>query len=327
MFKQCRVSVNRVASASVSKTAARGFFKIVHPEMRGYRTLFGQNPTEVKPGIRLNIPIIHHMRLCDMREGLIPIHSLNAYTKDNVPVTISGALFYQIVDANKAIFSVQDVLSSTESLGMSAARSVIGRFEYDEINGDRNQINKALTEAVHVSCNPWGVVCGRFEIQDFKPQNEHVKRQLELQMEEERKRRANELNTQAIIRTAEGAKSAAVLKSEGELIAARNSAEARYIELVKIADGHKYQLEQEASAKALLVTAIMKAVDPENKSSADVTARLVTDYLMEMNRIDNLRAIANGPNNNSYVLPADLGGMFMAAKRLLDITPGQPLFT
>lgn len=318
MFRVSRVSVGKIINV---KAPTRGFFKIIHPEIRGYRTLFGQNPVEMKPGIRLNLPFVHNMRLCDTRECLIPIHSLNAYTKDNVPVTISGALFYQVVDSYKAIFGVQDYVTSVESLGMSAARSVIGRFDYDQINEDRNQINKALTESVHSSCDPWGIICGRFEIQDFKPQNEHVKRQLELQMEEERKRRANELNTQALITTAEGAKRAAVLKSEGELIATKNEAEARYFELVKIADGKKYQLEQEAAAKAILVTAIINAVDPEKTLTGEKLASLVTDYLMEMNRIDNLRAVANGPNNTTYVLPADLGGMFLAAKRLLDATP------
>jgi len=41
-------------------------------------------------------------------------------------------------------------------------------------------------------------------LQDFGPMNDSVARQLEKQMEAERARRENELNTQAKVRTSEG---------------------------------------------------------------------------------------------------------------------------
>lgn len=117
-----------------------------------------------------------------MREGTIRIKELHAYTKDNVPVTITGTLFYRVVNSYKACFNVQDYLDSTTQLGTrsdlsfgrsqlcltlvfySAARSVMGQFDYDDINSDRNSINQSLAKTIHESADNWGLSCMCFEL-------------------------------------------------------------------------------------------------------------------------------------------------------------------
>jgi len=105
----------------------RNFFKIIHAGTEGQRLFFGQNPQLMTPGIWLNIPLIHTVKVVDMRESSLWVSSLNAYTKDNVPVTISGSLFYRVFNSNKACFSVQEYMNAINSLGTSAARSIIGK--------------------------------------------------------------------------------------------------------------------------------------------------------------------------------------------------------
>jgi regulator of protease activity HflC (stomatin/prohibitin superfamily) len=109
-----------------------------------------------------------------MREGNVPIEALKAYTKDNVPVFITGTLFYQVRDSYKACFEAQNVIRQVHQVGTSAARSIIGTMDYDEIIADRNTINKRLTEKIGTVCANWGVDCTKFEIQDFNPQNRDV---------------------------------------------------------------------------------------------------------------------------------------------------------
>lgn len=67
-----------------------------------------------------------------------------------------------------------------------------------------------------VSCHSqkWGIECTRFEIQDFRPSNREVEKQLELQMQAERERRKQILDTQALVNVAEGHKQRAILESE-----------------------------------------------------------------------------------------------------------------
>lgn len=64
-------------------------------------------------------------------------------------------------------------------------------------------------------CQKWGVDCTRFEIQNFKPHNREVEKQLELQMQAERERRKQLLDTQALVNVAEGQKERIILESEG----------------------------------------------------------------------------------------------------------------
>lgn len=61
----------------------------------------------------------------------------------------------------------------------------------------------------------WGVDCTRFEIQNFRPSNRDVEKQLELQMAAERERRKKILDTQALVNVAEGHKQRVILESEG----------------------------------------------------------------------------------------------------------------
>ena len=132
------------------------------------------------------------------------VDNMKAYTKDNVPVHASGTIFGKIVDAEKAAYEVSDVWSSVQAVGSSYARTIIGRFEYDKIISERNLLNEELMIVIGDSISNWGVQCTRFELQDFGPMNDSVARQLEKQMEAERARRENELNTLAKVRTSEG---------------------------------------------------------------------------------------------------------------------------
>ena len=220
-----------------SKIPKRGFFTVIDQATTAYRQCLGMNRVELKPGIRFNVPFIHDIRVVDMREGNISVKHLNAYTKDNVPVTLSGTLFYKVFDAEKVCFGVQNFSESVRSVGESTVRSVVGNFEYDKIISDRNTITQQLNTTIANSIKNWGVDCTRFEIQEFKPQNVNVAHQLELQMEAERKRRQNVLITEAEIKTSDGKRQSTILASEGELVAKKN-----------VADANKYTLDTETEA-------------------------------------------------------------------------------
>lgn len=96
-------------------------------------------------------------------------------------------------------------------------RSVLGTFSYDQVIADRNGLNQRLNAVIGDSVHAWGVECTRFEIQSFTPANREVERQLELQMEAERNRRKQLLDTQAQINVAEGHKQRVILESEGHV--------------------------------------------------------------------------------------------------------------
>ena len=215
----------------------RKIFTVVNQGEFCYRELLGSNRVLLEPGLRIKLPILHKIHRVDMRENGSTISGINAFTKDNVPVILSGTLFYKVFDPELACFGIDDYKTSVLAVGESATRSIIGRFEYDHIIRERNDINKELISVIGDSISNWGLNCTRFEIQDFNPQNHDIQKQLEKQLEEERKRRANELENLAKINTAETVKKEIILASEAEAISIKNKA-----------DAEKYAIEMKTQA-------------------------------------------------------------------------------
>lgn len=285
------------------KTQTRGFLRVIDQAQLGYRQFLGMNRVRLPPGLCLKLPLFHDLRIVDMREGGIDVgkgEKLGSYTKDNVPVHVSGTLFFKVIDAEKACFEVQNYKSAIAQVGTSAARSIVGKFKYDEIISDRNMINKQLRETIGTSTEKWGIECSRFEIQSFEPQSKEVAHQLELQMQSEREKRKNENDTLANIRTAEGKKLAAINQSEGEKQAIEN-----------LADADRYAIDQKTEAMKNQLDQMAELFGGDHNKAAN--------YLLAMKQVENMKAIANGPNNKIYFVPDKSGGLIPTAQMIADM--------
>jgi regulator of protease activity HflC (stomatin/prohibitin superfamily) len=262
----------------------RNLFTIINQQESAFREYLGQNRIKLEPGIHLRLPFFHTIKKVEMREMRQPIDRIVAYTNDNVPVLVSGSLFYKINDAQKACYEVVNFYDAIYAVGISAMRAVIGQFEYDEIVRERAEINKSLNKNIGTSIDKWGIECTNFEVSNFEPQNIEIARQLELQMEAERKRRENELNTQAIIRSAEGTKQTNILVSEGEFIKKQNEANAL-----------KYTVEIETSILSQQIQEIAKQFNGNTKFAAE--------FLLEKERLKHLQQLAKTDNKVYFVDP------------------------
>lgn len=257
----------------------RTFITVINQGFEGQRLFLGGNPKKLRPGIHLNLPVVHQLAKVDMRESSHHIDSMIAFTSDNVPVKLTGSLFYQVLDSYKACYNVSWYKDNIGNIGTSAMRSIIGTFEYDEIIGDRNKINKALCETIGDGIKKWGIECTRFEVQRVEPSNQDIQRQLEQQLEAERARRKQLLDTEAAVNVAEGIKQKTILESEGLLQARKNEAEAHKVLLTLQAEGIRRQVEE---------------------LSTVVGVDLAMSCLLELKRIEQFKAIAEGSNNSIY---------------------------
>jgi regulator of protease activity HflC (stomatin/prohibitin superfamily) len=179
-------------------------------------------------------------------------------------------------------------------------RSVLGAFSYDQVIANRNALNEKLNDVIGNSIVTWGVSCTRFEVQTFKPANREVERQLELQLEAERNRRKQLLDTQAQVNVAEGHKQRVILESEGLLEAKSNEADAHYKTVFREAEARKQQGLMEASALASQVEEIARSlaknadvVEPSDRKNA-------LSALIELRRLQQLKAIAESKSNSTY---------------------------
>jgi len=119
-------------------------------------------------------------------------------------------------------------------------------------------------------------------------------------MEAERNRRKQLLDTEAQINVAEGEKRRVILESEGHLLAKSNEADAAYKTVFREAEARQQQSIMEASALAQQIDKIAQAIAEKSDSIQPEDRRRALAALVELRRLDQLRAIASGRGNSTY---------------------------
>ena len=195
----------------------------------------------------------------DLREQVYDFPKQTVITKDNVSTQINALLYFQIVDAKKSVYEIDNLPNAIEKLTQTTLRNVIGELELDETLTSRDTINSKLRAVLDDATNKWGVKVNRVELQDITPPDS-VRESMEMQMQAERMRRAEILR-------AEGEKKSAILKSEGDKASEINNAEAEKTAQILRAEGEAkakvLQAEAEANAIRLVAEAVASAkTDP-----------------------------------------------------------------
>jgi regulator of protease activity HflC (stomatin/prohibitin superfamily) len=225
-------------------------------------------------------------------------------SRDNAVVSVDGVVFYQVIDAPKAAYEVNDLERAILNLSTTNLRTVMGSMDLDELLSERDQINARLLTIVDEATAPWGVKVTRIEIKDISPPDDLVAA-MARQMKAEREKRANILD-------AEGFRQAEILKAEGEkqsaILEAEGSRQAAFLE----AEARERQAEAEAKATQMVSQAIAKG---------DLNA---INYFVATKYVDALKAIAMSPNEKLVLMPLEassvigaLGGISELAKEAL----------
>ncbi|MCP4992229.1 MAG: SPFH/Band 7/PHB domain protein [Gammaproteobacteria bacterium] len=267
---------------------------------------FGRYTRTLRPGLNWIIPVFDAVgSKLNMMEQVLDVPSQEVITKDNAMVTVDGVVFFQILDAPKAAYEVNNLTHAILNLTMTNIRTVMGSMDLDELLSMRDQINARLLDVVDDATTPWGVKVTRIEIKDITPPRDLVDA-MARQMKAEREKRAQILEAeghrQAEILKAEGEKQGAILKAEGEKEAAFREAEAR-----------ERLAEAEAKATHMVSQAIAKG---------DINA---INYFVAQKYIDALQQIASADNQKLIMMPLEasgvigsIGGIVEIAKEALD---------
>lgn len=270
---------------------------------------FGKYTKTLKPGLNLIVPIIDSVSSnVNMREQVLDIEKQGVISKDNAVVQSDGVVFFQIVDAAKATYEVNDLFNAMRNLCLTNIRTVLGSMSLDQMLSNRDEINSHLLTVIDQATNPWGIKVTRIEIKDLEPPLDLVEA-MSRQMKAERQKRADILEAeghrQSEILRAEGEKRAAILDAEGRKEAAFRDAEAR---------------ERLAEAEANATTMVSDAV-----KSGDVQA---LNYFVATKYTEALQAIAVADNEKLVLMPLEasailgsLGGIAELAKGVIGQNP------
>jgi regulator of protease activity HflC (stomatin/prohibitin superfamily) len=153
------------------------------------------------PGLFMIVPLIDQIRMVDTRVLAVSIPKQQVITRDNVPVTIDGVLFFRVANAAEAIIMVQDYRYIISQYAQTSLRDVIGQMTLDQLLTEREHIAKAIETHVINDTKGWGLDVTGLRIQDID-MPEELKKMMSRQASAEREKRAT-------ITKAEGDKEAA----------------------------------------------------------------------------------------------------------------------
>lgn len=159
------------------------------------------------PGIVVRFPLIDRVVKVSLRVEVVDIPAQAAITADNVTVQVDAVVYFQVIDPVQAILGVDSFKFASQRVAMTSLRSIIGRFELDDLLAHRETVNDELRDKIAVSTGAWGVEVKQVEIRDITLPPELL-RAMARQAEAERERRAK------------------VIAATGELEASRELAEA-----------------------------------------------------------------------------------------------------
>lgn len=272
----------------------------------------GKYHATLGPGLNIVLPFIDRVSYKhSLKEIPLDVPSQVCITKDNTQLQVDGILYFQVTDAMRASYGSSNYIAAITQLAQTTLRSVIGRMELDKTFEEREQINKAIVNAIDESASNWGVKVLRYEIKDLTPPKE-ILHAMQAQITAEREKRAliaaSEGRKQEQINIATGEREAAIAKSEGEKQAAINRAHGQAEAILAIA---------EASAGALRKTA---AAIREPGGSDAVNLKVAEQYVAAFSQL--------AKTNNSIIVPAnmsDISGLIASAMQVVKSqqkTPG-----
>ena len=187
-----------------------GSLKQINQYERGIKFTLGKFSKIMEPGLNLVWPIFQSYRKVDIRTKVVDVPNQEAITKDNVSIGINAVVYYKIFDASKAVLEVENFYFAVSQLAQTTMRNTVGTVTLDELLTERESISAKIQQIVDEASDPWGIKVENVELKDVTLPEE-MKRVLAKAAEAERE------------------KTAIITKSQGEVEAANNLANAAYV--------------------------------------------------------------------------------------------------
>lgn len=249
----------------------------------------GKRGRTLKAGYHFIIPFIEEEMKprISTQEQPVSIPTLDVITADNAILKVEAGVFFRVVDASKAVYQTawENMGASLTATASGIIRSELGRYEFDQVQTNRSELNESVKVALENDLKDWGVIITRVEILSVDV-DEATREVMLQQLNAERSRRA-------VVTEAEGKKRATELQADAALYEAQKLAEANYAKAEQAAKARRIEAEAEAYATETMAGAIK-----ENGLDA-------AQYYVALKQVETLAKVGDGDGKQVVILSSD----------------------
>ncbi len=146
------------------------------------------------PGLFFIIPFgVDRLVKIDLRVITLEVPPQEVITNDNVTAKVNAVIYFQVIDARKAVTQVLNYINATSQIAQTTLRAALGQATLDELLANREKINQNLQKIIDEQTEPWGIKVAVVEIKDVELPST-MQRAMAKQAEAEREKRAKIIN-------------------------------------------------------------------------------------------------------------------------------------
>ena len=277
---------------------------------------FGQFHKVLEPGWHFIIPFVDFVRKkVSTKQQILDVPPQSVITKDNVKISVDNVIFYKLLNAQDAVYNIEDYSAGIVYSATTNMRNIIGNMTLDEVLSGRDKINQDLLSIIDEVTDAYGIKILSVEIKNIIPPAE-IQQAMEKQMKAERDKRA-------MILQAEGLRKSEVEKAEGEKQAKILAAEAEKEAQIRRAEGLKESQLLEAEGKAKAIEAIASAeAEAIKKVNEAIISSGTDERVIALKQVEALKEMAKNPANK-LILPNETLSSLGSIAAIGDMLKGQ----
>ncbi|MDE5738103.1 MAG: SPFH/Band 7/PHB domain protein [Oscillospiraceae bacterium] len=283
----------------------------------------GTFQTEWSTGLHMLIPFFDRVaKQVSLKERVVDFKPQQVITKDNVTMQIDTVVFFQVTDAKRYTYGIENPMMAIENFTATTLRNIIGEMELDATLTSRDTINNKITAILDEETDRWGIKVIRVELKNILPPRE-IQESMEKQMKAERERREKILQAEgekkSQVLVAEAEKESKILRAEAdkrsEILKAEAEKEAMILRADAVREQKILEADGEAQAIALVQQALADSLQKLNEANPN-------QAVLQLKALEAFAKVADG-KATKIIIPSEIQGLAGLATGLKTLTENE----
>ncbi len=276
--------------------------------------------TEWQTGPHLLMPFLDRVaKKVSIKERVVDFKPQQVITKDNVTMQIDTVVFFQVTDAKRYTYGVENPMIAIENFTATTLRNIIGELELDATLTSRDVINTKITAILDEETDRWGIKVIRVELKNILPPRE-IQDSMEKQMKAERERREKILQAEgekkSQVLVAEAEKESKILRAQADKEAEILRATAEKEAMILRADAVREQKIREAEGEAQAITMVQQALADSLRKLSESNP---SEAVLQLKALEAFEKAADG-KATKLIIPSEIQGLAGLAAGLKAVT-------